>query len=339
VTRSTTSNIAQDDGTTRSSSLRVSVVIPSRNRAEGLALLLRTLAKQTLDADSFEVIAVDDCSTDETPDVLAALVDELPYLLRPMRTKINRGAGPARNLGWRAAQAPIIAFTDDDCVPDALWLEAGLAAVGSDPTVGLVQGRTIASNLDAFWGRRGSHGVLVDGPNAFFESCNIFYRRWALEDAGGFGEDYNKWSSPAWCEDTLAGWNVLNAGWKAGYADDAVITHDMDIRPLRWWVKTSLSQYREVAIAKRYPAYRKQTFWRPWAPRRHDAAFVAATIGVVTAVRWRPAALAALPYLWWRRPSIRQPEFVQACVETVVIDAARTAGNVYGSVRSRTFVI
>ncbi|MBV9486999.1 MAG: glycosyltransferase family 2 protein [Frankiaceae bacterium] len=318
---------------------RVSVVIPTYNRADLCARLLRTLADQTIGCDAFEVIVVDDCSNDDTTDVLKALVPELPYRLRPMRTAANGGAGPARNLGWPTAQAPIVAFTDDDCVPAPNWLEAGVAAFTDKPHVGLVQGRTLASNFDMVHSVRWAHAVIVDGPNSFFETCNIFYRRQAIEDAGGFGEDFNWWSSPAWCEDTLAGWSALDAGWESAFAPDAVVSHDVDTRSLKWWVKTSLSQYREVAIAKRFPAYREQTFWRPWAPRRHDAAFVAAAVGAIAATRWRPAVLAAVPYLVWRRPSVSQGQFARGCVETVIIDSARTAGNLIGSVRSRTLVL
>jgi hypothetical protein len=46
-----------------------------------------------------------------------------------------------------------------------------------------------------------------------------------------------------------------------------------------------------------------------------------------------------LPYLWFRRPSVDEPEFVRSCIDTVLVDCARLIGNVYGSVRYRAFVI
>lgn len=318
---------------------RVSVVIPTYNRRARCVRLLRMLADQTLDPSDFEVIVVDDCSTDDTSEALQALVAELPYRLHPMRAKANAGAGPARNLGWRSAAAPIIAFIDDDVVPDNKWLEEGLRSITSSPRVGVVQGRTNTADFQALGATRWSHTVIVNGPSPYFESCNIFYRREAIEAAGGFGVEYTWWSSPAWFEDTLAGWCAMAAGWETAYADGAVVTHDVEYRTMKWWIKTSLSQYREVAIAARFPEYRQRVFWRSWAPQKHDAAFVLGVVGLAAAAWWRPAALGVIPYAVWRRPKVTQGHFVRGCFETIAIDAARTAGHLYGAMRSHILVV
>jgi hypothetical protein len=117
------------------------------------------------------------------------------------------------------------------------------------------------------------------------------------------------------------------------------VTHDVEIRPLKWWLKASLSQCDEITLATRFPEYRQQTFWRSWAPRNYDAAFVLGTVGLLAALKWKPAALAAAPYIAVRRPGVRQGKFLRACAETVAIDVARTSGNLYGAVRNRTFVV
>lgn len=330
---------ALDDGSDAGEPPLVSVVIPTYNRSARCARLLRMLAEQTLGPRTFEVIVVDDCSPDDTADVVRALIDELPYRLELLRSDVNGGAGPARNIGWRACRAEIVAFIDDDVVPQPEWLEAGLAVFADRPGIGLVQGRTNASDPDALKAKRWAYTVKVQEPGPHFESCNIFYRRAAIEAAGGFGVEYSWWSSAAWCEDTLAGWSAIEAGWESDFANDAVVTHDVEYRDLKWWVKTSLSQYRQVDLAARFPDYRRRAFWRPWAPTPYDAAFVVGAIGMLGAVKWRPLALAALPYIACRRPSVRQGEFLRGCVETVLIDSARTVGNVYGSVRSRIFVV
>src|SRR4051812_19853042 len=100
-----------------------SVVVATHNRAELLARLTDALRAQS-DVDAFEVIVVDDGSADATPDVLRRIERSWPAL-RTIRLDENRGPATARNAGWRAATAPIVAFTDDDCVPQAGWL-AGL---------------------------------------------------------------------------------------------------------------------------------------------------------------------------------------------------------------------
>src|SRR5690242_8633278 len=101
----------------------LAVVVATQNRADLCTRLLKTLAEQSLDHSRFEVVVVDDCSDDDTPEALASLARQLPYRLRTLRTEVSRGAGPARNLGWQSCTAEFIAFTDDDCLPQPTWLE------------------------------------------------------------------------------------------------------------------------------------------------------------------------------------------------------------------------
>jgi glycosyltransferase involved in cell wall biosynthesis len=316
----------------------VSVVVATYRRPDRCTRLLRALEAQTIPADDFEVIVIDDCSGDETGDVLASLVDEFPYRLRPMQTPANRGPGPARNIGWNAARAPVVAFTDDDCVPDPGWLAAGLEALSADSSLGFVQGRTVPEDMDAVKSDRWTYSLNPFHPDVHFETCNIFYRREALASGGGFGEDHNWWGG-WYCEDTYAGWRAIDAGWSRGYAKDAVVTHEVAERSVRWWINKSLMLYVEVAVARRHPGFRKEAYWRPWAPRRLDAAFAMGATGLLLALKWRPAAILAIPYVWWGRPPIRHPNFWRRCAKTVAVDSARTVGILYGALRERTLVI
>src|SRR5438270_6893074 len=113
----------------RSASPRISVVVTTYERAASLARLVGGLESQTLGTDQFEVIVADDGSTDDTPHVLGRLRESTPLDLRVVRNDRNRGPAAGRNLGWRVARAPVVAFTDDDCWPQPTWLEAGLAAM------------------------------------------------------------------------------------------------------------------------------------------------------------------------------------------------------------------
>lgn len=316
----------------------VSVVVATHRRPDKCTRLLRALVAQELAADEFEVIVVDDCSGDETGEVVASLRPELPYQVQLLRTDASRGPGPARNLGWRAANAPFVAFTDDDCVPDPGWLAAGLEALSDDPALGFVQGRTVPEDMDAVKSDRWTYSLNPFHPDPHFETCNIFYRRAALESGGGFGEDHNWWGG-WYCEDTYAGWRAIDAGWSRGFAEAALVTHPVVARDLRWWVNKSLMMYVEVAVARRHPGFREEAFWRPWAPRRLDAAFAVGAAGLLLSVRWRPAVLLAVPYAWWARPSVRQPRFWRRCAMTVAVDSARTVGILYGALRERVLVI
>lgn len=330
------------------SGVAVSVVVPTRNRAGGCAELLRRLASQSLGPDRFEVVVVDDCSGDGTSEVLADLVDEVPYRLVVLRTPANRGPAAARNLGWRAASAPVLAFTDDDCAPEDGWLAAGVAAFQADPHLGVAQGRTRVPDGVDLSTLQGWY-VWRDVPAAtpYFDACNVFYRRRALEATGGFDEQIAWWSTRpgpgstpvAWGEDTAAGWSVVEAGWGRGFVAGAVVVHDVEDRGWLWHVKRGYLDRIIIALGVQHPGYRHEAFWRPWAYRREDAAFLAAVAGAAAALRWRPALVAVLPYLWWRRPSVRRPRFLQVCLGNLAVDSARAVGQVHGALKYRTFVV
>lgn len=318
----------------------VVVVIPTFNKAEKLPPLLAALAEQTLDPDRFEVVVVDDCSTDRTGDVLAELSAALPLRLRLLRTERNSG-GPSvpRNLGWRASTARVVAFLDDDCLPAPSWLEKALADIQAHPAWGVTQGCTIAPpEVDFNTLSRWHVWRVVDGPGPWFEATNIFYRREALEKLGGFDERISWWG-----EDTDLGWRVLEAGWERGFSEGAVVVHEVADRGWRWHAKFGWLDHRVIQVAARFPRIREEGFWRPWAMNRADAEFAAALAGVLVAAKWKPAAALSLPYLWNRRPPFRRDGVNRATVtlalQTAAVDAIRFAGHVKGSVAGRILVL
>jgi glycosyltransferase involved in cell wall biosynthesis len=291
---------------------------------------------------------VDDCSRDDTVAILTALADDLPYRLRVLRTPSNGGPGQARNVGWRATTAALLAFMDDDCAPEPGWLEAGLRWLHAHPDAGVAQGRTRAPDGVDVTTLQGLYvWRVIPESTPYFDACNIFYRREALDRTGGFDEEIGWWPSfgrpratpVAWGEDTAAGWAVVEDGWARGFVPDAVVVHEVERRSLRWHLKYGYLDRVIVGLAAAHPGYRKEAFWRPWAYRREDAAFALAVAGLLGALRWRPAALAVLPYVWWRRPSIRKPDFVPTCIAYVAVDAARAAGRVSGAVKYRILVL
>src|SRR3954463_4274307 len=101
----------------------ISVVVPSHERPLRLRWLLNALEEQTLDRDRWELVVVHDSRGDETE----RLLDEHPLhaagVLRHRRLEAGTGSpSRQRNVGWRMARAPLIAFTDDDCRPEPEWL-------------------------------------------------------------------------------------------------------------------------------------------------------------------------------------------------------------------------
>lgn len=124
----------------------VSVVITTYNRAELLPESVESVLAQ--DYGNFEVIIVDDCSGDNTPEVIAS-IEQADDRVRSIRLPENRGAAVARNTGVHAARGDLIAFQDDDDI----WLPGKLAAqvnaLQDHPECALAYGTAIAGTVDA----------------------------------------------------------------------------------------------------------------------------------------------------------------------------------------------
>ena len=289
--------------------------------------MVAALEGQTLAPHRFEVVIVDNGSTDGTAHQLASLAEGSGIQLRTLRTEVNRGPAIARNLGWRAARAPIVACLDDDCVPDPGWLASIVDAYEREARLGVAQGRTVAPD-----GPREVWTLAreISGETPWFEGCNLSFRRAALEATGGFDEIFGWYG-----EDTSAGWKVVDAGWERGYLPDAVVTHDLEVRGVRWRIRQAWLEGNLVQLSGRHPGLRA-SFWRPWAFRPESATLPLAALGVVGSLAHPVAIVLALPYLRDRRGALRHPTQLAAFV---AIDAAALAGHLRGSLAGRVLVV
>jgi GT2 family glycosyltransferase len=201
----------------------VSVVVATFERENRLADLVASLRGQTLAAARFEVIVVDDGSRDGTAELLER--ERGGLTMRTIRRAENGGWALAREEGWRAAQAPIVAFTDDDCRPSPDWLAAGLDACVANPG-SIVQGRTEPAweewhRLNRFE-RPFTQTIEVDSPDPHFQTCNVFYPREVLERVGGFDTDAFA-RIPG--EDADLAWRAIATGVPTAFAPDALVRH------------------------------------------------------------------------------------------------------------------
>jgi len=124
------------------SSPDISVVVPTYNRSTLLERALRSLFSQAADELSFEIIVVDNNSSDATPETVESLKTSSPVRLRSVREP-RQGNAYARNTGIDHAAAPIVAFLDDDVVADENWVRTIKAALDRDRQLSFVGGRIL----------------------------------------------------------------------------------------------------------------------------------------------------------------------------------------------------
>lgn len=313
------------------------MVVPTFRRPAGLRRLVTALDGQSLDRGSWELIVVDDGSGPGWSDQIDAIVAASKGPARVVHAPSNRGPAVARNLGWRDTDADVVAFTDDDCWPEESWLESGLAAIEADTTVGIVQGPTIRPpGSDSYPYSYLTVVREVLEPSPWFEGCNLFLRRTALDATGGFDE-----SLVVHGEETALGWSALHDGWERAWAAQAVIFHEVVDRPWRWHLKTHFLERHLVLIAGRYPEIRG-SFWRPWAVKRENALFGLAVIGIAASrprASYRSLAALALPYVLWLMPPWRRPPRPVAAIHQVSVHAASLAGKITAWIPARTFLL
>jgi GT2 family glycosyltransferase len=196
---------------------RVSVVVCTYNGGGTLEQCLRSL--QVLDYPDYEVIVVDDGSTDNTRTILEHFPD-VRAIHQP-----NRGLSAARNAGLGAATGSIIAYTDSDCFADADWLthlvhhleRSGAAAVGG-PNLTPEDGR-LAACVAAAPGQP-THVLESDQVAEHIPGCNMTFRRDALLAINGFDPRYRKAG-----DDVDVCWRLQQAGLWIAFAPGAFVWH------------------------------------------------------------------------------------------------------------------
>jgi GT2 family glycosyltransferase len=196
---------------------RVSVVVCSYNGGATLEQCLRSL--RTLDYPDYEVLVVDDGSTDDTQAILARFPE-----VRAVH-QANQGLSVARNVGLRAATGAIIAYTDSDCFADRNWLthlvhqlqHTGAAGVGG-PNLTPEDGR-LAGCVAAAPGQPG-HVLVSNQVAEHIPGCNMAFRREALLAVNGFDPIYRKAG-----DDVDLCWRLQQAGHWITFAPGAFVWH------------------------------------------------------------------------------------------------------------------
>jgi glycosyltransferase involved in cell wall biosynthesis len=218
---------------------RISVVVASYNAADTLEECLDSFT--LVEYPDFEVIVVDDGSTDNTADI-AKRYDAPIRLLQPGRG----GLSFARNAGCEAATGEIVAYTDADCIVPPNWLfyiaatylEGDWACVGG-PNLLPANDNRVARAVDRCPGIA-THVLISDEEAEHVPGCNMAYNRDILRELGGFNRIYRTAG-----DDVDMCWRVMSAGYRIGFNHGAMVWHHR--RPN---VKRYLGQQRGYGFAE-----------------------------------------------------------------------------------------
>ena len=325
---------------------QISVVVPTRNRSHLLPRLVAALVAQQ-GVERWEVIVVDDGSTDGTASALERACAATPHLVRTVRAE-GRGAAAARNAGWRVASAPIVAFTDDDCRPEIRWL-ANLLGGFDDADV--VQGATTFDAADAEGRGPFSQVVHVERWTGQFETSNVAYRRALLERLGGFDE---RFEGDSFGEDVDLGWRAVEAGARTAFRPVAVVVHDVKrgrvLDELRASVRAGWRWRHIGKVLHDHPGYRPHRLQRgPFLAATHPPTLLALAGVAALALAPRRGVVRALALAafvpWLRHRTVLEPrpgrrrDLPIVLPAAFVVDAVETLTVAASGVRYKTFVL
>lgn len=169
----------------------ISVVICTYNRAALLAQVLQSVCEQTLAPSEYEVIVIDNNSTDDTAAVCDSFAVRYPHVRSCFEAK--QGASNARNRGWHEAKGAYVAYIDDDCKVPPAWLAVAQAIIDAEAPA-IFGGPALAfyTSPKPYWFRDAydSYVQLSEAgplpPDQYLVATNMFFEKALLHQIGGF---------------------------------------------------------------------------------------------------------------------------------------------------------
>ncbi|MDF1604126.1 glycosyltransferase family 2 protein [Nocardioides sp. YIM 152315] len=202
----------------------VSILVPAHNEEDSIASTVHYLEHQlNYPADRYEIIVIDDASTDRTAEILLALQDEYPHL-RVITIAANRGKAHGFNVALAYAKGAFLLSNDADTKPnpDALWQYMSYFEREGGQNVGAVTGNMLAANRTTLTAQAQQNelnsiiGLIKRSQMSYgalfaFSGANTMYRKQAVLDVGG-------WHAEQPTEDIAIAWDMQTAGWRALFA-------------------------------------------------------------------------------------------------------------------------
>ncbi len=250
--------------------LVASVIVPVYNGSATIVHCLQALANQTVAPDCYEIIVVDDGSTDTTHTTVTAWCQHHPHIRCKLIRQSNQGPAAARNRGAEVAQGVLLLFTDADCRPVAGWIAAFVAAFDLDKESSRATNAAAVTDrpVSAAMGTYRSEQQTIAARFAQLEFAERYvhmhheptldvvatysaaFRRTVFADAKGFDPAFPKANN----EDVELSYRLSELGHRMIFVPAAVVYHP---HGATWWdyAQTKLGRaYWRTIVYKRYPA-------------------------------------------------------------------------------------
>ncbi len=205
--------------------MKVSVVVLTYNSEKTIRRCLDSLLHQTY--REFELIIVDDGSSDTTRKILSSYKDSR---IKIHYNQKNSGIAKSRNIGWKESTGDYVFFTDSDCTPMSTWLEEGIRTLQGGCS--FVTGLTFYENA-----RTSLRHKIVQGKDAFY-TCNLGFKRTALESIHGFDERLKMWA-----EDKDICYRILKKGGEKEFNEKMMVIHLETVKTPRGELKNYRNFY------------------------------------------------------------------------------------------------
>lgn len=239
----------------------ISVVVCTYNRADLLGNCLNSLAGQNLARERYEVLVVDNNSTDNTAFIAEGFVEK--YQNFRLILELHQGVSHARNRGWKEAKGTFVAYIDDDARADADWLTQLLAFSERHPEATVFGGpyypyteAPLPSWFPPGYGALdlGNQDRVLDPQSEFLSGTNLVFSRALLETIGGFNPHLGMVGKKiAYGEEPRILKDIAESGVQAYYAPEMRVSHLIRSSKfsLRWLLYSAFCKGRDVTVAFR----------------------------------------------------------------------------------------
>ncbi len=226
--------------------IKASVIIPVYNNPHGLKKVLASLVEQDFPKDQYEIIVADNCSTDESLDVVHEYAENYPNLVKCVIEDKIQSSYAARNKGINTAKGSILAFTDSDCDPVECWLREGCKSF-KENNASMVAGEiefTFKNSEPNIWeyfdaATKLNQKSYVENAG-FGATANLFVRKRMFDKYGLFLSELESGGDYEFCR------RLTQSGEVLLFAENASVYH-----PARSGFRSKLTKSKRIAEGQR----------------------------------------------------------------------------------------